>query len=143
MFYDCTMLVELDHLTNRIERLVDRMKSLHSEAERLRQELARVSAERDALASQTKADDQTVTALKASLGTAEAAVAKTRAQAAEEKSSMQGTLDLFRKENETMQSALKGRESEVKRLREVNEQARKRIEGVLERLPGGLSQGSL
>jgi len=40
-----------------------------------------------------------------------------------------------------MQTSLKSRDDEVRRLREVNEQARQRIDGVLEKLPGAAAQG--
>jgi hypothetical protein len=78
--------------------------------------------------------------LKASLGTAEIEAAQTRTKAQEDRATLQGTLDLFRQENQGIQAALKTREEEVSRLRQVNEQARKRIDGVLERLPGANMQ---
>jgi predicted nucleic acid-binding Zn-ribbon protein len=136
------MLQELELLTTRIQRLVGRLKTVTDESLRLSEELARVKAERDDLSSQVNAHAQEVVALKLSLGLAEASASKTRAQATDEKATLQGTLDLFRQENEAIQSALKTREGEVKHLRDINEQAKRRIEGVLERLPGAISEES-
>jgi len=133
------MLQELELLATRIQRLVGRIKTVTDESLRLSDELARVKAERDDLSSQAKVQAQEISALKLSLGLAEAVATKTRVQASDEKATLQGTLDLFRQEKDAIQSALKTREGEVKQLREINEQAQRRIEGVLERLPGAIS----
>jgi chromosome segregation protein len=134
------MLQELELLASRIHRLVGRMKTLTGESARLKEELAQLKAQRDELSSQVSAYSQEIAQLKLSLGSIEAAASKTRAQAVDEKAALQGTLDLFRQEKDAIQSALKTREGEVKHLREINEQAKRRIEGVLERLPGSISQ---
>jgi len=136
------MLQELELLATRIQRLVGRLKTVTDESRRLSEELARVKAERDHLSSQVNAHAHEVATLKLSLGSAEAAASKTRAQASDEKATLQGTLDLFRREKDAIQSALKTREGEVMQLRDINEQAKRRIEGVLERLPGAISQES-
>ncbi len=134
------MIEELNLLSKRIEQLVEKFRALSGEAQSLRQQVGQLETERESLVAHLQAEQADLLKLKASLGHAEVAVEKSRRLAEEEKSSLQGTLDLFRRENETMQTNLASRETEVKRLREVNAQARKRIEGVLERLPGAVQQ---
>ena len=130
------MLEELDLLSQKIQKLVSKVTLLSQEASGLRQALAQVTAQRDELKCQLDAEKAQQAELVQSLGSAQSAVEQTRDQAA-----LQGTLDLFRQENESMQSSLKTRNDEVARLREVNEQARQRIDGVLEKLPGAAMPG--
>ncbi len=134
------MIEELDQLAARIKRLVDSMQVLSTEAQTLRQQVAQLQSERDQLAAQLQSGDGQLTELKASLSSARAEAESTRANAEQEKSALQGTLDLFKQEHETIQSDLKAKAHEVKQLRQVNEQAKQRIDGVLERLPGALPQ---
>lgn len=134
------MLDELDVLASRIEKLVGRLNALTQESAELRQSLTTATSERDRLAAELQAEKAQQVELKQSLGSAQSVAQQTKTQAAQEQAALQGTLDLFRQENESMQSSLKTREDEVRRLREVNEQARHRIDGVLEKLPGATAQ---
>jgi len=140
LFYDSDMLDELDVLASRIEKLVGRLNALTQESAELRQSLTTATSERDRLAAELQAEKAQQVELKQSLGSAQSVAQQTKTQAAQEQAALQGTLDLFRQENESMQSSLKTREDEVRRLREVNELARQRIDGVLEKLPGATAQ---
>jgi len=113
---------------------------LTQESAELRQSLTTATSERDRLAAELQAEKAQQVELKQSLGSAQSVAQQTKTQAAQEQAALQGTLDLFRQENESMQSSLKTREDEVRRLREVNELARQRIDGVLEKLPGATAQ---
>lgn len=134
------MIEELNLLAVRIGQLVEKLRTLSGEAQSLRQQVEHLKTERDSLVSELQVQQADAKTLKVSLGEAVVAVEKSRNLAEQEKSALQGSLDLFRQENETMQSNLATRDTEVKRLREVNAQARQRIEGVLERLPGAVQQ---
>jgi chromosome segregation ATPase len=140
LIYDYAMLEELDLLAKRVQKLVAHVRTLSEESAGLRQKLDQLQLERDELFAKAQSESDQVSALKASLGTAEIEAAQTRTKAQEDRATLQGTLDLFRQENQGIQAALKTREEEVSRLRQVNEQARKRIDGVLERLPGANMQ---
>ncbi len=140
LFYDGDMIEELDLLAKRIQGLVLRVKSLASESAMLKQQLASITVERDDLAKKLQAEIARQTELEASLGSVQSAMQHSKVRAQQDQAALQGTLDLFKQENETMQTSLKRREDEVRRLREVNQQARQRVDGVLERLPGALSQ---
>lgn len=134
------MIEELNQLSTRIQKLVDRMQALSAEAQALKQQVAELTSERDSLASELQAGNTKMRELETSLGSAQEVAESARAKAEREKMTLQGTLDLFRQEHETTQSSLKAREHEVERLREVNAQAKQRIDGVLERLPGATQQ---
>lgn len=134
------MIDELNQLATRIQQLVARMQVLSSETQALKQQVTELASERDGLAAELQAGNTRMRELHTSLGSATEAAESTRVKAEREKTTLQGTLDLFRQEHETTQTNLKAREHEVKRLREVNEQAKQRIEGVLERLPGATQQ---
>ncbi len=140
LIYDCAMLEDLDLLAKRIHMLVSRVKALSAETLDMQRQLQSITDERDELARQLLAEKAQQRELKESLGSAQTTVQQTKARAQQEQQALQGTLDLFKQENESMQSSLKTREDEVRRLREVNQQARQRIDVVLEKLPGTLSQ---
>lgn len=134
------MIEELNQLSIRIQKLVDRMQAMTAEAQALKQQVAELTSERDSLASELQVGNTKMRELETSLGSAQEVSESARAKAEREKMTLQGTLDLFRQEHETTQSSLKAREQEVQRLREVNAQAKQRIDGVLERLPGATQQ---
>lgn len=134
------MIEELNQLSIRIQKLVDRMQAMTAEAQALKQQVAELTFERDSLASELQVGNTKMRELETSLGSAQEVSESARAKAEREKMTLQGTLDLFRQEHETTQSSLKAREQEVQRLREVNAQAKQRIDGVLERLPGATQQ---
>ena len=134
------MFEELDLLAKRIQSLVLRVKALTSESASLKQQLAAIIVERDEFAQKLQAEKTRQTELKESLDSVQSAMQHSKVRAQQDQAALQGTLDLFKQENETMHTSLKNREDEVRRLREVNQQARQRVDGVLERLPGALSQ---
>jgi chromosome segregation ATPase len=134
------MLEDLDHLTRRISVLVAKLQSLQAQTTQLSEQVATLTAERDGLAGELQAELARQQALTESLGSAKHMADQAQKKALEDRAALQGTLDLFRQENESMQSSLKSREDEVRRLKEVNQKARERIDGVLEKLPGALSR---
>lgn len=134
------MLEDLDLLAQRLDRLVKHVRQLNHESADLRAELAKVGAQRDEFEQQLKAERAAALELRQSLGSMQTDLKQAKAKAQQDQSALQGTLDLFRNENEAMQNSLKTREQEVLKLREVTQQAKLRIDGVLERMPGGLSQ---
>jgi chromosome segregation ATPase len=134
------MLEELNILAKRIKSLVGRVQTLTAQSGALTQELLVMTRERDELAKLLDAERTQKTELAQSLGSVQTSASRDKAKAQEDHAALQGTLDLFKQENEAMQTSLKSREQEVQKLREVNQQARQRIDGVLEKLPGAVSQ---
>lgn len=136
------MLEDLDTLTKRIQALAVQFQTLQASSMQLNQQLATVLAERDELANRLQAELTRQQQLTESLGSAKTLADQAQKKASEDRTALQGTLDLFRQENETMQTTLKSRDDEVRRLREVNQKARQRIDTVLEKLPGAASAES-
>lgn len=136
------MLEDLDTLTKRIQALVVQFQTLQASSMQLSQQLATISAERDELANRLQTELTRQQQLTESLGSAKTLADQVQKKATEDRAALQGTLDLFRQENETMQTSLKSRDDEVRRLREINQKARQRIDTVLEKLPGAASTES-
>lgn len=135
------MFEELDHLELRIRALVERVKTLDLACASLRREVTSLKQERDRLTATVNEANAELETLRQAAGKAES-VAEVQTQQAQEKvAQIQGTLDLFLAEKDVMQSSLRAREEEVKRLRALTREAQTRIDGVLDRLPGALVQG--
>lgn len=135
------MFEELDHLELRIRALVERVKTLDLACASLRREVASLRQERDLLTARVNEANAELGTLRQTAGQAES-VAQVQTQQAQEKvAQIQGTLDLFLAEKDVMQSSLRAREEEVKRLRALTREAQTRIDGVLDRLPGALVEG--
>ena len=98
------MLEELDLLAKRVQKLVTQVRTLTEESAGLRQKLDQLQLERDELVAKAQSESEQVGALKASLGTAENEAAQTRKKAQEDRATLQGTLDLFRQENQGIQA---------------------------------------
>jgi len=107
----------------------------------LRREVASLTEERDSLMARVDEATTELVALRKSAGQAESVAQEQSRQAQEQVAQIQGTLDLFMAEKDVIQSTLKSREDEVRRLRTLTREAQARIDGVLERLPGALVQG--
>ncbi len=135
------MFEELDHLELRIRALVERVKTLDLVCAGLRREVASLTEERDSLMARVDEATTELVALRKSAGQAESVAQEQSRQAQEQVAQIQGTLDLFMAEKDVIQSTLKSREDEVRRLRTLTREAQARIDGVLERLPGALVQG--
>ena len=135
------MFEELDHLELRIRALVERVKTLDLACASLRREVASLRQERDLLTARVNEANAELGTLRQTAGQVES-VAQVQTQQAQEKvAQIQGTLDLFLAEKDVMQSSLRAREEEVKRLRALTREAQTRIDGVLDRLPGALVEG--
>jgi chromosome segregation ATPase len=125
LLYDIGMLEDLDHLSTRLAKLLAYTQQLFAEQTALQSRLAQAEAERDAFRAQLALE-----------GTQAQVLSRKAQTASSERDVLQGSLDLFRQEHQTLQTQLAARDKEVTALRDVTAQARQRIDAVLERLPG-------
>jgi len=125
LLYDICMLEDLDHLSTRLAKLLAYTQQLFAEQTALQARLAQAEAERDACRAQLAQE-----------GTQAQVLGRQAQTAASERDVLQGSLDLFRQEHQTLQAQVAARDKEVSALRDVTAQARQRIDAVLERLPG-------
>lgn len=127
LLYDNGMLEDLDHLSARLAKLLAYTKQLFAEHHALQSRLAQAEGERDTLRAQLALE-----------GTQAQALSRKAQTALSERDVLQGSLDLFKQEHHALQTQLATQEKEVSALREVTAQASRRIDAVLERLPGAL-----
>ncbi len=136
LLYDTDMLEDLDHLSQRLASLVAYAQQLANDRNALQMRLKRAESERDALQAQLDKEGVQARALHSKVNAFESEIEGIRAQSSVKNAALQGSLDLFKQEQSTLQAELHSRAQEVAQLRAVTVQAKERIDAVLMRLPG-------
>src|SRR5690554_5770249 len=113
------MFEELDHLENRIRAVVERTLTLDQTCEELRRQVESLKSERDSLLAQASENEVELMRLRATAGHAESTVQAEKRRAQEQVSQLQGTLDLFIAEKDSIKADLQSREQEVVRLKAI------------------------
>ncbi len=140
LLYDSDMLEDLDHLSERLTKLVAHTQQLNADRQALQATLKQVVAERDALVQQLDREGSQAKALHSKVQSYESELEGLRTQSSAKHAVLQGSLDLFKQEQTTLQAQLESRNGEVTALRAATIQAKERIDAVLERLPGAQPQ---
>ena len=130
------MFDDLDLLAQRILQLATRMQAQHQTIDQLNQSIVALRTERDSLASQLQTRTEKLTHVETSLSATLSKVDDIAARAQADQVHFQGTLDLFKEEHAALQTQAKTYNTQLSRLREVNQSAQQRINRVLEQLPG-------
>ncbi len=134
------MLEDLDHLSERLTKLVAYTQQLHADRQALQASVKHAQAERDALAQQLAREALQAKILQNKVQTYESEIEGLRSQSSARHAVLHGSLDLFKQEHSTLQAQLEARDHEVTALRAATIQAKERIDAVLERLPGAQPQ---
>jgi uncharacterized coiled-coil protein SlyX len=130
------MFDDLDLLAQRILQLATRMQVQNQTIDQLNQSIVALRNERDSLASQLQTRTEKLTHAETSLSATLSKVGDITAKAQADQLHFQGTLDLFKEEHSALQTQAKTYNTQLSRLREVNQSAQQRINRVLEQLPG-------
>ena len=136
MLYDSDMLEDLDHLSERLTKLVAYTHQINTERQALLSRVKSALAERDAQAQLHTHDGQQTKALQIKVRAYESEIENLRTQSIASHAALQASLDALRQENRVLEVQLAERAHEVTALRAATIQAKERIDAVLERLPG-------
>lgn len=137
------MLDDLDLLAQRIRELAAQMQAQAQTIADLNQSLSHLRQERDDLSLRVQNQAVKLSEAQSSLGATQTKVQEVISQAKAEQAQLQGTLDLFRQEHQSLQIQAQASASEVGRLKHINQSAQQRIEKVLEQLPGSPTSESV
>ena len=99
-------------------------------------DILKFAKKRDALQAKLDKEGAQARALHSKVNAYESEIEGIRTQSSVKSAALQGSLDLFKQEQSTLQAELQSRAQEVAQLRAVTVQAKERIDAVLMRLPG-------
>ena len=136
LLYDNDMLEDLDHLSERLTKLVAYTHQINTERQTLLARVKSALTERDALAQLNTHDGQQSKALQIKVQAYESEIEDLRTQSSASHAVLQASLDALKEENRVLEAQLAERAHEVTALRAATIQAKERIDAVLERLPG-------
>jgi Multidrug resistance efflux pump len=136
MVYDNAMLEDLDSLAARIGQLVQFSKQLQSERVALQARVIGLEQERNALRDELKRREAEFNELAESKADHQARLDILRAEADNVRVTLQGEVERYKSEQESLRRELAASQADCARLRAATGQAQLQIDSILMRLPG-------